>query len=111
MNLIRGVTRAGGVEAHGTLLPAGSLPAGEGSAVVYGIRPEHLDLADDGLAAEVRVVEPTGAETLAYLQCGGQEVVAVFRDRHDLRPGQRVHLRPRAERAHLFDPETGRRLQ
>ena len=58
----------------------------------------------------MRVVEPTGAETLAYLRFGEQEMVAVFRDRHDLAPGQQVHLRPRADKAHLFDPESGRRL-
>ena len=110
MNLIRGVTRAGGVEAPTGLLPATGDRA-EGRAVVYGIRPEHLELADAGLEAEVRVVEPTGPETLVYLHCGAQELVAVFHERHELRPGQRVHLRPRAERAHLFDPETGERLQ
>ena len=37
-------------------------------------------------------------------------MVAVFRDRHDLAPGQQVHLRPRADKAHLFDPDSGRRL-
>ena len=78
--------------------------------VVYGIRPEHLELAADGLPATVRVVEPTGAETLTYLRLGEQEVAAVFRDRHELAPGQPVWLRPRAEKAHLFDPESGRRL-
>ncbi len=111
MNLIRGVARPGGVEAQGSLLPlANGAGAAEGRAVVYGIRPEHLELAPEGLPARVGVVEPTGAETLAYLRFAEAEIVAVFRDRHDLRPGQEVHLRPRADRAHLFDPETGRRL-
>jgi len=109
MNLIEGVARDGGVEARGSLLPAG-VPAEVGRPVVYGIRPEHLELADDGFPARVRVVEPTGSETLTYLQFGEGEVVAVFRDRHDLGPGQEVRLRPRADKAHLFDAETGRRL-
>ncbi len=109
MNLIPGTARAGGVEAHGALLPA-TTPAPEGQPILYGIRPEHLDLADTGLAAEVRVVEPTGAETMTWLRAGGTDIVAVFRDRHALAPGQPVHLRPRPDKAHLFDPETGRRL-
>ena len=37
-------------------------------------------------------------------------MVAVLRDWHDFKPGQTVHLRPRAERAHLFDVATGARL-
>ena len=56
------------------------------------------------------MVEPTGAETLAYLRFGEQELVAEFRDRHDLVPGQEVRIRPRADRAHIFDPETGARI-
>jgi multiple sugar transport system ATP-binding protein len=110
MNLIPGTTRDGGVEAQGRLLPLAGSGAEPGTPVVYGIRPEHLELAAEGLPAIVRVVEPTGAETLTYLRLGEQEVAAVFRDRHDLAPGQQVWLRPRAEKAHLFDPESGRRL-
>jgi multiple sugar transport system ATP-binding protein len=110
MNLIRGTARDGGVEAQGRLFPLVGAGAEPGMPVVYGIRPEHLELAADGLPATVRVVEPTGAETLTYLRLGEQEVAAVFRDRHELAPGQPVWLRPRAEKAHLFDPESGRRL-
>jgi multiple sugar transport system ATP-binding protein len=111
MNLIRGTTAPGGVAAHGRTLPvagAAELPAGR--PVVYGVRPEHLDLADDGLPVTVAVVEPTGAETMGYFRAGAEEIVAIFRDRHPLTPGQTVHLRPRPDKAHLFDPETGRRL-
>jgi multiple sugar transport system ATP-binding protein len=109
MNLVRGVTRGGTVEAAGAALPA-SAAAAEGRAVVWGIRPEHLALAGEGLPATVRVVEPTGAETLVYLACAGQDIAAVFRDRVALEPGQEVCLAPRPDKVHLFDPESGRRL-
>jgi multiple sugar transport system ATP-binding protein len=109
MNLVRGVARDGGVEAAGMTLPAG--PGAEGGrAVVWGIRPEHLALAGEGLPARVRVVEPTGAETMVYLEFAGQEIAAVFHDRVDLAPGQEVRLAPRVDKVHLFDPGTGRRL-
>jgi multiple sugar transport system ATP-binding protein len=109
MNLVRGVARDGGVEAAGMTLPAG--PGAEGGrAVVWGIRPEHLALAEEGLPARVRVVEPTGAETMVYLEFAGQEIAAVFHDRVDLAPGQEVRLAPRVDKVHLFDPGTGRRL-
>src|ERR1700680_980831 len=34
-----------------------------GGPVIYGVRPEHFTLSDDGVDAEVQVVEPTGSET------------------------------------------------
>ena len=41
---------------------------------------------------------------------GPQEIVGVFRERHEFAPGQKVRLRPRAAQAHLFDPVGGHRL-
>ncbi len=115
MNLIQGtVVRSDGalaVEANGQRLPAGAESgAGDGQSVIYGIRPEHLDIADDGFPASVSVVEPTGSETLVFLRFGETDIVAVFPDWHDFKPGQTVRLRPRAERAHIFDAATGARL-
>jgi len=113
MNLIRARARADGtVEAGGVrLATAGGHAVAEGEPVVWGIRPEHLDLADaGGLPATVAVVEPTGSETQVLLRFGAGDIVAVFRDRHDFRPGQGVHLRPRPEHAHLFDAASGLRL-
>ncbi len=111
MNLIPGETAPGGVAALGCVLPlAGRPEMAAGRAVIYGVRPEHLELADEGLEARITVIEPTGAETMVYLRAQKTEIVAIFRDRHDLAPGQTVRLRPRPDKAHLFDPETGTRL-
>ena len=81
-----------------------------GREVVAGIRPEHLDIAAEGLEAEVVVIEPTGSETQLYARVGGQEIAAVFRERHEFVPGQRIRLRPRADCLHLFDPSSGQRI-
>ncbi len=111
MNLLPGVARPGAVEVAGHAMPVAGVGAAEGRPVVYGVRPEHLELSDDaGFPATVAVVEPTGAETMVYLRFAGAEIVAIFRERHDLAPGQEVLLRPRPDRAHLFDRETGARL-
>ena len=114
MNLIRGTMRRDGkpqVEANGHSLPLRpDCETQDGQSVVYGIRPEHLDLAEDGFPARVSVVEPTGSETLVFLRFGETEVVALFRDRYTFKPGQTVHLRPRADQTHLFDSVTGARL-
>ncbi len=78
--------------------------------VVLGIRPEHLEIADDGFETEVVVIEPTGSETQLFARVAGQEIAAVFRERHAFAPGQRIRLRPRADCLHLFDPSSGQRI-
>ena len=114
MNMIEGTARcgaAGAVEANGCSLPLQTANgAGEGQPVIYGIRPEHLELAEEGFPARVSVVEPTGAETLVFLRFGEAEIIAAFRDRHHFEPGQTVTLRPRPDKAHIFDGASGERL-
>ncbi len=56
--------------------------AREGQAVVYGTRPEQIDLVQgtDGIGTEVVVVEPTGAETQIFTRIGGIEVTRSLSD-------------------------------
>jgi multiple sugar transport system ATP-binding protein len=115
MNFFEGTLRVNGtcrVETRGGMhLPVADAPAtGDGRPVVYGIRPEHIDLADDGIRAEVVVVEPTGSETQVVARAEGQEFIAIFRERHAFSPGDRVGLRPRRNQAHVFDKTTGKRI-
>ena len=95
----------------GIELPLRDAPAAsDGRPAVYGVRPEHFVLADDGAEASVVVVEPTGSEIQVVADMGGDHVVAVFRERHDLQPGQKIRLQPDPDLVHLFDRETGQRL-
>ncbi|MGN6549718.1 MAG: ABC transporter ATP-binding protein [Pararhizobium sp.] len=114
MNLIRGNARTNGalrVVAGETELPVpGGSSVREGQSLVYGIRPEHLELAEDGIPARVNVVEPTGSETMVFLSLGSDDIVALFRERHDFQPGQTVRLRPNPRHVHLFDGDTGQRI-
>ena len=115
MNFIDGTQKDGAlVAANGARLPVASAQAAnDGRAMVYGIRPEHLDLvegAGDGFEAEVVVIEPTGSETQLFARLGEQEIVAIFRERHDFAPGQKIRLKPRAPVAHLFDASSGQRI-
>ncbi|RUU15004.1 sn-glycerol-3-phosphate ABC transporter ATP-binding protein UgpC [Mesorhizobium sp. M6A.T.Ca.TU.002.02.2.1] len=114
MNLLKGVVRKGDkpvVEIAGTPFPiAAKSTVEDGRNVVYGVRPEHLEIHPDGVPAKISVVEPTGSETLVFLRFGEGEMVALFRERHDFKPGDTLHLKPRLDQVHLFDAETGQRL-
>ena len=83
-----------------------------GRKVIYGVRPEHLALAsgEDGIAAEVVLVEPTGAETLIVAQIGAARVQALFKERHRFKPGDRIRLSAHPDAVHLFDAEGGARI-
>jgi multiple sugar transport system ATP-binding protein len=112
MNFLKGAAKGdGSIEVEGARLPvAGRHSVADGQPVVYGIRPEHLELANDGFPAKVAVIEPTGSETMVVVRLGETEVVALFRERHNFAPGQTVHLRPRVEQVHLFDSDSGQRV-
>ena len=91
-----------------------SVPGKEGVGnrdIRLGIRPEHLSLDPNGLTAEIVTVEPTGSETQVVLRLGGHDVVGVFRERIMQAPGEKLVVGIDATRVHLFDPETGKRLE
>jgi len=115
MNFLKGNIRVNGSASfegpNGLKLPLKSAPANsDGRPVVYGVRPEHFTIADDGAEAEIVVVEPTGSETQVFAKLGGEQVVAVFRERHQFSPGDKVRLKPDPSLIHLFDEPTGKRL-
>ena len=114
MNFLPGIVKGGHVELEGgAKLPIPTnARASDGQKVVYGTRPEHIELAtgNEGIATEVVVVEPTGADTQVFTKIAGVEVTSVFRERHDFKPGASIRLKPDPVRAHLFDATTSLRL-
>ena len=113
MNMLDGVIgpdRASVVIEGGTRLPVVCESSEPGQPVKIGIRPEHLTIDGDGIPAEVVVVEPTGADTQVIARCAGGSISAIFRERHDFAPGQRIALVPMPGLVHVFDAATGKRL-
>jgi multiple sugar transport system ATP-binding protein len=114
MNFIKGTVRANGAAElegpAGLRLPLAAPADWNGRSVTCGIRPEHFALADDGAAAEIQVIEPTGSEIQVVAKLGDDEVIAVFRERHAFKPGEKIRLKPDPRLVHLFDAETGKRL-
>ena len=112
MNLFEGTVSGDGfVSAKGLKLPLNGVRPENGSPVSYGIRPEHLTLADDGLPVKVHLVEPTGSETQITVQAeGGEEFDCIFKQRVNAAPGDVIRLSPKPDLIHLFDATTGTRI-
>ncbi|MBY5349351.1 ABC transporter ATP-binding protein [Rhizobium leguminosarum] len=94
-------------------LPAGLARTADGRSLVAGIRPEHIELARDGKAlidTTVIVDEPTGAETQIALRSQGEEILATFRDRLAVNPGDRLPVHFPLDKLYLFDKASGLRI-
>ncbi|HEY7610145.1 MAG TPA: sn-glycerol-3-phosphate ABC transporter ATP-binding protein UgpC [Alphaproteobacteria bacterium] len=110
MNFFKGRIEGGRFMADGGVtLPLNGARAAGGRAS-YGIRPEHVSVADDGVPTKVIVIEPTGSETQVVVECAGQEMVCVFRERIAAQPGETLRIKPDPKLVHLFDEASGRRL-
>jgi multiple sugar transport system ATP-binding protein len=115
MNFLKGTIRANGRAEFegpgGARLPLNVPSAGaDGRPAIYGVRPEHFTIADDGVEADIQVVEPTGSEIQVAAKIGGEEIIAVFRERHQFKPGEKIRLKPDPRFVHLFDEPTGQKL-
>ena len=112
MNLLDGKIEAGRLTLENrAVLPCGGGYEGE---VVVGIRPEHLQLDEDGpLEMLAGLAEPLGANTLLHgsLAGSGQALTASLSGIHRLPSSdQTVKLSVAAENIHLFDRTSGRRI-
>jgi len=113
MNLIAGEVLDGAevqVGGYRLALPPGS-SVKAGRKITLGIRPEHLRAGPAGLSATVTVIEPTGSETHVVMRHEGQDMVMLLRERHEVVVGQAMHLTAAPEHLHLFDAETGQRIE
>ncbi|WP_181703823.1 ABC transporter ATP-binding protein [Chthonobacter albigriseus] len=111
MNLLKGTIKGDSVVTEdGIKLPINGAPPGsDGRPVRFGIRPEHLTLGGT-IPAVITVVEPTGSETQVFAKLGEQRIVGVFRDRISGRAGEALPVGIDPRLVHLFDQETGLRL-
>ena len=115
MNIVAGaLAKIGGsscVKALGERWPIAAVPEGkEGQAVRYGIRPEHIHVGSEGIAAEVVVVEPMGAEAELIVKVGDTPFTVKTHGRSSAKPGERISLQPDTSNAHVFDAASGRRI-
>jgi multiple sugar transport system ATP-binding protein len=115
MNLIKGKVSAGAkpgfTTPDGIVLPLKKgFKSADGKDVIYGIRPEHLEIKSGGASAEVTVVEPLGSETQVFAKLGQQKIVGLFRQRLRAIPGEAIALTADPAAVHLFDAQSGQRI-
>ncbi|MEQ9037828.1 MAG: ABC transporter ATP-binding protein [Silicimonas sp.] len=75
-------------------------------AHTIGIRPEHIDVTEDGpWTGRVGVAEHLGSDTFFHIQDTGLADVITVRapGEIDLRHGDTIHLTPREDQVHRFD--------
>jgi multiple sugar transport system ATP-binding protein len=114
MNFVDGVLQARRFVAGALSLPmAAASTTHQDGTVTLGVRPEHVERcgATDAVATlQVRRVEQFGAQTFASGEWAGVRINTLIARDDALRPGDRLPIRIPAERLHLFDRASGRRL-
>jgi multiple sugar transport system ATP-binding protein len=113
MNLISGELRPSGgglaFSGAGLELPIASGGAA-GDSVTLGLRPEDVTLGEGPFSGTVRVVEPTGHETIVMVGVGDVTLVCRARPDVPLTVGAPVPFALRTSRLHAFNAVTGHRL-
>ena len=78
--------------------------------VVYGLRPESISFAAQGLPGKLSMIEPTGPETYATVDTAAGPLTARVPGVLQAAVGDAVHLQWSAESAHVFDRAGGQRV-
>jgi len=116
MNLCRVPLGDDGQASFGGLsLELPGLRANGRAEAIVGVRPEAMELADEGLDATVEVIEELGSDAFVFcsaeLASGAVRLVARVPARRAPERGEHVRLRPSAEHTpHVFDVGTGERI-
>jgi multiple sugar transport system ATP-binding protein len=117
MNLLQLEIVDGGVQFGNTVLPIEKkfLSKTKAKSVTVGIRPENLTVTKkEGIEVDVDVIEELGADGYLYgtshLNGGNQDIVARVDGRNHPMKGDKIFLKADGGIVHLFDVESGERL-
>jgi hypothetical protein len=99
-------------------LSRGGNGPGAGTAIILGLRPEHVGRAQGPvppagsvrLETVIELVQPTGARSYASFRLAGQPVLCELQAHDVSGPGERISVDLNLPRASLFDPATGKAL-
>lgn len=117
MNLVTSKVVTGGVQFGNMTLkvPANVLAKTKAKQMTVGVRPEDLVVTkNEGIQVTVSIIEELGADAFLYgsAQVDGNEIDFIARvgSKSSLRSGDKVYLKPSGGITHLFDVESGLRL-
>ena len=85
-------------------------------AGILGVRPEHVVVGEDAkkmpfmVESEIEIVEPMGADTIAWTKIGGQAFTFRADSELNLQPGQKVAIGFDPARGSVFNAEDGARV-
>ncbi|MBC8057301.1 MAG: TOBE domain-containing protein, partial [Rhizobiales bacterium] len=115
MNMITAARTGDSLHVQGTALALDAVQRASverhiGDEVIYGLRPEALTLSSDGLPGRLRLLEPTGPETYAFVDTPIGSLVARVQGPVRHKVGDPINLAWASSHAHLFDASTQLRL-
>ena len=86
----------------------------EGQKIIFGFRPEHVDInsstSEDAITVKVKVDQPTGSQSLVFVNLGEEELCFDVLKSYSLKPGKEFKMNPQLQHIHTFDIETGKRI-
>jgi multiple sugar transport system ATP-binding protein len=115
MNMVDVQRLGAGVGAQGTALALSDAQLAFATAhsvndLVYGLRPECIHFANEGLPGQLRMIEPTGPETYATVDTAVGKLTARIPGVLHAQVGEQVRLQWAPEQVHLFDRSSGLRV-
>ena len=81
--------------------------------ITLGVRPEHTDVSEDGIAAKVEVSEMMGSSVHLHVNADGHDVIIIVPTvemKGNYRIGDTVHFSFKGNVAHVFSKETEKNL-
>ena len=121
MNFLKGQLNGDAFSVESTAIPLAGYQfegksTGGTTESILGVRPEHVSIGEDArklpfsLESEIEIVEPMGADTIAWTKIGGQSFTFRADAELDLRPGQKVAIGFDPARGLVFDATSGERI-
>jgi multiple sugar transport system ATP-binding protein len=115
MNMVDAQRVGAALSAHGVDLPITdaqrlAVQAHRSDELVYGLRPESISFATQGLPGTLSMIEPTGPETYATVDTAAGKLTARVPGVLQAHVGDAVHLQWQADQSHVFDRASGVRL-
>ena len=111
MNLVRAHADGAAVRVGDTVTPWHGRIPGPPRDIMLGVRPGDIAADGQGLLAEVYVSELLGETTIVNLKIGAELVKMRVNGGSPFRDGEQIRVRLDPNRLHLFERDTGKRIE